>query len=62
MFQFVQLFFQKGMTTPIAATQRVVYDTIQHIGNWVASFFFPLHDCCVGKEVRYVVFARMGSL
>lgn len=39
MFQFVQLFFQKGMTTPIAATQRVVYDTIQHIGNWVASFF-----------------------
>lgn len=27
------------MTTPVAATQRVVYDTIQHIGNWVASFF-----------------------
>lgn len=62
MFEFVQLFFKKkGMTTPVAATQRVVYDTIQHIGNWVASFF-SRYMTAVGKEVRYVVFARMGSL
>lgn len=37
------------MTTPVAATQRVVYDTIQHIGNWVASFF-SRYMAAVGKR------------
>jgi len=44
---------KKGMTTPDATAQRVVYDTIQHIGNWVASFFPVTWLLWVKERVLY---------
>lgn len=51
------------MTTPDATAQRVVYDTIRKIGNWVASFF-PVTWLlwAKGYGMQGCVFARFGSL
>lgn len=61
MFEFVQLFFQKRHDDTGCGNTKggLRYDT----AHWkLGGIFFSRYMTAVGKEVRYVVFARMGSL
>lgn len=58
MFQFVQLFSKRHDDTGCGNTKGGLrYDTAAH---WkVGGMFFSRYMAAVGKEIRYVVFARM---